>query len=72
MDRPRHYDFLLTRLYLRLIPFSLKVSPKLLSSGSSIITELRPETLARWIGNYLTKSSGVKVVFRISDRSQLG
>lgn len=27
------------------------------------MADLLPETLARWIGNYLTKSSGVKVVF---------
>ena len=28
-----------------------------------MLTEIYAETLARWVGNYLTKSSGVKVVF---------
>ena len=32
-------------------------------SAADMLTEICSETLARWVGNYLTKSSGVKVVF---------
>lgn len=49
-------------LYLLLTLFSPKVSPKS-CQAAFIVTDFRPETLARWVGNYLTKSSGVKVVF---------
>lgn len=60
MDYSWNDDFLLSRYFCRKHSLCSGYEPLSIFKRS---TNGRSETLARWVGNYLTKSSGVKVVF---------